>query len=230
MRYIRRASERGKADFGWLQSFHTFSFGRYYDPNHMGMSVLRVINDDSVAPGRGFDTHGHRDMEIISYVIEGALEHKDSTGNVHTIPAGDVQRMSAGKGIMHSEYNASDTEAVKFLQIWIIPSEAGIQPEYEQRTIKQTGVMTPLVTPTGTQGSVRINQDASIYRVLPEDGKPLSLSTRQRMGYLHLIRGTLQNEFVELNAGDGLGLYQQDAITLDAQGSVEALWFDLPVI
>lgn len=230
MRYIRRASERGKADFGWLQSFHTFSFGRYYDPNHMGMSVLRVLNDDSVAPGRGFDTHGHRDMEIISYVIEGALEHKDSTGNVHTIPAGDVQRMSAGRGIMHSEYNASATEAVKFLQIWIIPSEAGIQPEYEQRTIKQTGVMTPLVTPTGTQGSLRINQDASIYRVLPEDGKPLSLSTSQRLGYLHLIRGTLQNEFVELNAGDGLGLYQQDAITLDAQGSVEALWFDLPVI
>ena len=230
MKYIRRASDRGKADFGWLQSFHTFSFGRYYDPNHMGMSVLRVINDDTVAPGRGFDTHGHRDMEIISYVIEGELEHKDSTGNVHVIPAGDVQRMSAGKGIMHSEYNASANQTVKFLQIWILPNKKGVKPEYEQKTIEQKDVMTPLVTPHGTLGSLRIHQDVNIYRVMLDNGKSLSLSTNQRLGYLHLIGGALHSEFVNLNAGDGVGFYQQDAITFNAQGNVEAIWFDLPVI
>ncbi|MBU3022832.1 pirin family protein [Aestuariibacter sp. A3R04] len=230
MRYRRPSTERGKADFGWLRSFHTFSFGRYYDPEHMGMSVLRVINDDTVAPGRGFDTHGHQDMEIVSYVVDGALVHKDSTGNVHTIPAGDVQRMSAGKGIMHSEYNASSTQVAKFLQIWILPSETGIDPAYEQKTIPQTDDMTPLVTPSGVNGSVRIHQDVSIYRVLLDNGKPVTFSTGHRMGYLHLIHGTLQDDMISLSGGDGLGLYQQDTLTLRAQGSVEALWFDLPVI
>ena len=137
MTYIRKSESRGKANFGWLQSKHSFSFGNYYDKNHMGVSVLRVINDDLVMPGKGFGEHGHRDMEIISYVIEGALKHEDSTGNKYIVPAGDVQRMSAGRGVMHSEFNASNKEKVKFLQIWIQPNVLGIKPSYEQKNITQ---------------------------------------------------------------------------------------------
>ncbi len=144
MKYFRKATERGTVDLGWLKSQHSFSFGHYYDPAHMGISALRVINEDRVQPGQGFDTHGHRDMEIISYVVSGALKHKDSQGNEYLVPAGEVQRMSAGSGIMHSEYNASDSEPVHFLQIWIQPKFRGITPSYEQMQVHQHGAMTPL--------------------------------------------------------------------------------------
>ena len=162
MLYIRRSESRGNVDFGWLRSRHSFSFGHYYDPKHMGFSVLRVINDDQVVAGAGFDTHGHRDMEIISYVSEGAMEHRDSEGNQYRIPAGEVQRMTAGSGITHSEYNASKTDQLKFIQIWIEPSQQGLHPDYEQAQITQAEQLTALVTPTGSGQSLRINQDASL--------------------------------------------------------------------
>ena len=228
MRYIRRADARGKADFGWLQSKHTFSFGRYYDAEHMGISVLRVINDDSVAPGRGFDTHGHRDMEIISYVTRGALAHKDSTGNSDTIPAGDIQRMSAGTGIRHSEYNASQTDPVHFLQIWVLPAKTGIAPGYEQKTIAQVGALTALVTPDGADGTVKVHQYMSLHRLILKEGEGITLSTCSRLGYLHLIKGDLTLEGDEFSAGDGIGVYQDDVLKLTAGTDTEALWFDLP--
>lgn len=189
MLYQRRADERGRANFGWLDSRHTFSFGHYHDPKHMGISALRVINDDTVAPGAGFDTHGHRDMEIISYVLSGAIEHQDSMGNKFVVPAGDVQRMTAGTGITHSEYNHSKTEALKFLQIWILPNQRNLPPGYEQKAIEQRGRLTPLVTPDGRDGSLIVHQDASIYRIQLQDGETEALDTSRGVGYLHVIEG-----------------------------------------
>ena len=157
MIYHRPSYERGSANFGWLDSKHSFSFGNYYDPEHMGVSALRVINDDTVTPGAGFGKHGHRDMEIISYVLDGAIEHKDSQGNQFVVKAGEVQRMSAGTGITHSEFNHSEDDALRFLQIWIIPNEMGIEPEYEQKLIEQNGKMTPLASPDGVDGSLTIH-------------------------------------------------------------------------
>ncbi|KZZ46584.1 pirin, partial [Thalassolituus sp. HI0120] len=162
-------------NFGWLNSQHSFSFGHYYDPKHMGFSALRVINDDSVAPGAGFDTHGHRDMEIISYVLEGAIEHKDSMGHSYIVPAGDVQRMSAGTGVTHSEFNHSKQHNLRFLQIWIQPNKLGITPGYQQQKIEQRGKLTPLVTPDGSDGSLSIQQDVSLYRVALNRGESLQL-------------------------------------------------------
>ncbi|MCU7554100.1 pirin family protein [Alteromonas sp. ASW11-19] len=228
MRYIRRADERGRVDFGWLQSRHSFSFGHYYDPAHMGFSVLRVINDDVVAAGRGFDTHGHRDMEIISYVVSGSLAHKDSTGTDGIIPAGDIQRMSAGKGIMHSEYNPSETDTANFLQIWILPQHRGIAPSYAQRTISQNGSVTPLITPDGSNGTLSINQDMSLFRVFLQDNQSQSFSTHARWGYLHVINGSLDIDGSIYRAGDAIGLSEEDTITITASQTAEALWFDLP--
>ena len=228
MRYIRKATDRGTANFGWLDSKHSFSFGRYYDAEHMGISVLRVINDDIVAPGRGFDTHRHQNMEIISYVIEGALEHKDSTGNVYTVPAGDVQRMSAGTGIAHSEYNPSDTAPVNFLQIWILPAKEGIAPDYEQKTIRQSDKLTALVTPDARSGSLSMNQDASMYRLQLTAGEDIKLQTQQRQGYLHIVQGQLDLDGNHYAQGDGIGVYQNDELHVTAQSDIEALWFDLP--
>ena len=161
MNYTRAANARGSVDFGWLQSQHTFSFGSYQDPAHMGVSVLRVINEDRVAPGAGFDTHGHRDMEIISYVRSGAIRHEDSMGHQFVLPAGEVQVMSAGSGVTHSEFNASNTEPLHFLQIWIEPNRLGTAPRYEQRQITQNGALTPLVTGDGRDGSLTMQQDAA---------------------------------------------------------------------
>ncbi len=228
MDYIRSSDSRGKVDLGWLKSNHSFSFGHYYDPEHMGVSVLRVINDDTVMPGRGFDTHGHRDMEIISYVTEGALKHKDNTGNDYLVSAGEVQRMSAGRGVMHSEFNASDTEQVKFLQIWIQPNVKGIEPSYEQKRIRQQGQLTPLVTPTGEGGTLSINQDASLSRLVLGNGEKISLSTEQRTGYLHIIRGQVQANEQQFSAGDGFALQANQSILLEATEKLEAIWFDLP--
>ncbi|MFU2510536.1 MAG: pirin family protein [Pseudoalteromonas prydzensis] len=228
MHYIRKANERGQVDLGWLQSQHSFSFGHYHDLKHMGVSVLRVINEDKVRAGQGFGTHGHRDMEIISYVISGALKHQDSTGNEYIVPAGDVQRMSAGSGIMHSEYNASNSATAHFLQIWIQPKLRGITPSYEQKSIPQTTQLTPLVTPNGEHGSVSINQDASIYRLKLDAGQPYNLQTSNRKGYFHVISGSVDANTDTFSSGDAFALSSDEQVTLTAKDQLEALWFDLP--
>ncbi|MGK0247806.1 MAG: redox-sensitive bicupin YhaK (pirin superfamily) [Oleispira sp.] len=228
MFYYRAADTRGKANFDWLNSQHTFSFGNYYDPDHMGISVLRVINDDIVAPGAGFGEHGHRDMEIISYILEGSIEHKDSMGNQFIVPAGDVQRMSAGTGVMHSEFNASATEPLKFLQIWISPNVRGIEPSYEQMAVVQSSTMTPLVTPTGRDGSLSIHQNASLFRLQLQAGESYDLAAQKYVGYLQVISGSaLSNEYA-LTPGDGLGIIK-DQLSISAGGEgLIALWFELP--
>ena len=229
MYYLRDANERGGANFGWLDSKHSFSFGHYYDPKHMGFSVLRVINDDTVKPGAGFDTHGHRDMEIISYVLEGAIEHKDSMGKHFVVPAGDIQRMSAGTGITHSEFNHSKTESLKFLQIWIQPNKKGIKPSYEQKAVMQQGPLTPLVTPNGRDGSLSMQQDASIYRLHLQAGQQHQFDTSKRPGYLHVISGKAELNGHELQAGDALGALKEQ-LSVTAQTELTALWFDLPKV
>ncbi|WP_255775213.1 pirin family protein [Microbulbifer sediminum] len=229
MDYLRKADERGRANFGWLDSRHSFSFGSYFDPRHMGFSVLRVINDDQVRGGMGFGAHGHRDMEIVSYVLEGAIEHRDSLGNRFLLPAGEVQRMSAGTGIQHSEFNASQTDSLRFLQIWIEPAVTGIEPGYEQANIPQQGALTPLVTPDGRHGSLRIHQDASLYRLRLAAGEAAALGTGERQGYLHVIDGHASTDAVTLAPGDGLGMKAQREREITAgPGGFEALWFDLP--
>jgi redox-sensitive bicupin YhaK (pirin superfamily) len=228
MKYIRRSEERGQVDFGWLQSKHSFSFGEYHDPKHMGVSVLRVINDDMVMPAQGFGTHGHRDMEIISYVIEGALKHEDSTGNKYVVPAGDVQRMSAGSGVRHSEFNASTTDPVKFLQIWIQPNVIGIEPSYEQKSIAQQGQLTPLVTPNGSSDTLSINQNANISRLVLMDGEAFTLHTEQHIGYLHIVKGSLLVNGEEFSEGDAFAIDPQQSYEVKANDALEALWFNLP--
>ncbi|AOS95732.1 Quercetin 2,3-dioxygenase [Microbulbifer aggregans] len=229
MDYIRRADDRGRANFGWLDSRHSFSFGSYFDPRHMGFSVLRVINDDRVRGGAGFPPHGHRDMEIISYILKGSIEHRDSTGNRYKVPAGEVQRMSAGRGIQHSEYNASRTEPLRFLQIWIEPNVTGIEPGYEQASIEQRGPLTPLVTPDGRDGTLSIHQDASLSRLRLAAGETFTLETHGRAGYLHLINGKVKMADEEFGEGDGIGFIKtrEQRLTAGNEG-VEALWFDLP--
>jgi redox-sensitive bicupin YhaK (pirin superfamily) len=239
MFYYRAAGARGKANFGWLNSQHTFSFGDYYDPDHMGISVLRVINDDIVAPSAGFGEHGHRDMEIISYILEGSIEHKDSMGNHFIVPAGDVQKMSAGTGVMHSEFNASKTEPLKLLQIWISPNVKGIKPSYEQMPIKQSSTMTPLVTSNGRDGSLSIQQDTSLSRLQLKAGEsyeliPQKLSTQKEVGYLHIIEGYALADQQVLNGqnalrpGDGLGIIKDQLTITAGDNGLTALWFELP--
>ncbi len=229
MDYFRPASERGSADFGWLNSKHSFSFGTYYDPLHKGVSVLRVLNDDTVAPGAGFDAHSHRDMEIISYVLEGAIEHRDSLGNEFVIPAGEVQRMSAGSGIAHSEYNPSADRPLRFLQIWLQPAVRGIEPEYQQAPIPQSEPLTPLVTPDGRGHSLSLHQDASLYRLRLARDETLTLSAVDRIGYLHVITGSASINGQPLHSGDGLGVSDGRPLHVHAlEAAFEALWFDLP--
>ena len=230
MQYIRSSESRGLVDLGWLRSKHSFSFGHYYDPQHMGLSVLRVINDDVVAPGQGFGTHGHQDMEIITYVIDGALKHKDSMGNIYVVPAGDVQRMSAGTGVTHSEYNHSDKDDVNFLQIWIKPKSKGIEPGYEQQTIEQRGQLTPLVTPNGADGSLSMHQDASIYQLVLSKGESIELATNERLGYLHLVSGSVEVNGQPFSAGDAFGVESEQKLDVIASEDLKALWFDLPAV
>lgn len=230
MYYFRSAGQRGHASFGWLDSHHSFSFGSYYDPEHVGVSVLRVINDDTVVEGAGFDTHGHRDMEIISYVLEGSVAHVDSMGHRRTVSAGEVQRMSAGSGVTHSEFNASATEKLRFLQIWLRPNVKGIKPEYEQARIPQSKTLTLLVNHDGRDGSLMMHQDASIYRLRLQqnEGSPLLVS-EGRVGYLHVVSGSAELDDSVLSAGDGLGVYQARELEIIAKSdNFEALWFDLP--
>ncbi|BBM01944.1 pirin-like bicupin family protein [Microbulbifer sp. GL-2] len=229
MYYFRPAQERGSTNFGWLKSRHTFSFGHFYDRKHMGFSVLRVINDDTVSPGAGFDTHGHRDMEIISYILEGAIEHADSEGNRFVVPAGEVQRMSAGTGITHSEYNHSTSQRLKFLQIWIQPNRQGIKPGYEQKSIIQDERLTPLVTPDGRDGSLSLQQNASLYRLQLKSEENVDLDTSKRPGYLHVIEGIGSlNDDINLMDGDGIGIYKENVQLRATGGGLIALWFDLP--
>ena len=229
---MRKADDRGHANHGWLNSYHTFSFGGYYDPQHMGISNLRVINDDTVAPGGGFAEHGHNDMEIISYVLDGALEHKDSMGNGSVIHPGDVQRMSAGTGITHSEYNHSSTEPVHFLQIWLQPNALDVKPSYDQKHFPiddRRGRWVLLVSPDGRDGSIATHQDALVFGTLLATGETLDYRfDADRRGYLHLARGRLQVGNLTLRQGDGLKVQKHELLELKGIQDAEILLFDLP--
>ena len=228
---LRLAQERGTANFGWLDSRHTFSFGNYYDPNHMGMAYLRVINEDKVTPGQGFGTHGHRDMEIISYVLEGALEHKDSIGTGSVIRPGDVQRMSAGTGIQHSEFNASQTEPVHFLQIWILPEQEGIAPGYEQKTFteeEKRGTLRLVGSRDGREGSITIHQNVDFYAASLQNGETVNHSLADGIAWLQVVRGAVQLNDQRLTAGDGAAIAQESQITLQGTSNdAEVLLFDM---
>lgn len=229
---IRKADDRGIANFGWLDSRHSFSFGSYYDPRHTGFGPLLVINDDRVQPARGFGTHGHRDMEIISYVLEGELAHKDSMGNGSVLRYGDVQRMSAGNGVMHSEFNHSEKSEVHFLQIWIQPSVKGIAPGYEEKHFdadSKRGALRLIASPDGAENSVRIHQDARLYASLPEPDAELVLPLAPgRIAYLHLIRGAIEVNGIALSGGDALKIRDQPKVELRHADDAELLLFDLP--
>jgi len=231
METVRHSNERGAANFGWLDSRHTFSFGHYHDPRYMGFGPLRVINEDRVQPARGFDTHGHRDMEIISYVISGALRHEDSMGNVSIIRPGDVQRMTAGTGVRHSEYNASDEDDAHFLQIWIEPEAQNLPPGYEQKTFdnaEKTNRLRLVVSRGGRDGSVSIHRDADIHAGLLASGVSLTHEfTAGRLGWLQVVRGTLTANGLSVQAGDGLSLRDTTTLELQATSLTEVLLFDM---
>ena len=229
---IRRGDERGFADHGWLKSFHSFSFADYYDPRHMGFGPLRVINEDRVAPGMGFGTHGHRDMEIISYVLEGELAHKDSLGNGSVIRPGDVQRMSAGTGVRHSEFNHSTAQLTHFLQIWIEPRVQGIAPGYEEKRFDaadKRGRLRLVASPDAAEGSVTIHQDARVYAGLFEGDERAELELAPgRRAYVHVARGEIEVDGQRLVAGDAAMVTQAERVTLSGGKGAEVLAFDLP--
>jgi redox-sensitive bicupin YhaK (pirin superfamily) len=226
---VRKADERGHANHGWLDTHHTFSFASYFDPQHMGFGPLRVINDDTVAPGGGFPPHGHRDMEIISYVIDGALAHKDSMGNGSVIKPGDVQRMSAGRGVTHSEFNASGSEPVHFLQIWLLPSSPGLPSGYEQKFFgpdDKRGRLRLVASPDGADGSVKLQQDARLYASLLDGEHTLSHSIAAgRKGWLHVVRGDATLNGIALATGDGVAIEGGEQLQLSGKG--EVLLFDM---
>ena len=229
---IRRADDRGYADHGWLRSYHSFSFADYFDPEHVEFGPLRVINEDRVVPGAGFSTHGHRDMEIISYVLDGALAHKDSTGTSSVIRPGDVQRMSAGRGVLHSEFNGSQSEPVHFLQIWIQPNVRGIDPGYEQKHFTDAdkrGRLRLVASPDGADGSVRIHQDARVYagRFDGAERAELALSAGRR-AYVHVARGQVRVNGELLSTGDALKLTDVANVAITDGSGAEVLVFDLP--
>ncbi|GFE70452.1 pirin family protein [Chroococcus sp. FPU101] len=228
---VRRANERGHAAHGWLDSYHTFSFASYQDPQFMGFRSLRVINEDRVIPGAGFGTHGHKDMEIITYVLEGAVEHKDSIGNGSIIQPGEVQKMSAGTGILHSEYNPSDTEAVHLLQIWIIPEQKGIKPSYEQQKFNleaNAGKLQLIAAPEGKNGAVTLQQDVNLYAGMLQEGDRISYTLPEnRHAWLQVARGKVSLNGTSLDAGDGVAISDESEINLTAQNNAEILLFDL---
>jgi redox-sensitive bicupin YhaK (pirin superfamily) len=229
---LRPAAERGHADHGWLDSFHSFSFAGYHDPKHMGFSALRVINEDRIAPGTGFGTHGHRDMEIVSYVLDGALAHKDNMGNGSVIRPGDVQRMSAGTGVMHSEFNHNAQAQAHFLQIWIEPDRRGIAPGYEERHFpmaEKRGVLRLVASPDGADGSVTIHQQARLYAGLFDGDETARLALAAgRRAYLHVARGSVSVNGRRLSAGDAAKFVDEPAVTLEQGEQAEVLLFDLP--
>lgn len=228
---IRRSEERGGGNHGWLKTHHTFSFDQYYDPRFMGFRSLRVINEDWVAPGQGFPTHPHRDMEIITYVLEGALEHKDSLGTGSIIRPGDGQRMSAGRGIRHSEGNPSDKEAVHLLQIWILPDQQGHEPSYEQKTFPETekqGKLRLIASPDGKDGSVTIHQDAKLYVSLLGPGQEVKHDLgKGRYAWLQVAKGTVEINGKPLEQGDGAAVSDEQALTIKGANEAEVLLFDL---
>lgn len=228
---IRRSDERGRADFGWLDSRHTFSFGDYHDPEHMGFRTLRVINEDRVRPGSGFGTHGHRDMEILSYVLSGSLAHRDSMGNGSVLTAGDVQRMTAGTGVRHSEMNPSLEEPVHFLQIWILPEKNGLEPGYEETNVSEEekrGELRLIASREPGNDALKIHQDVDVYAAVLEPGKKASLDLRPgRHAWVQVVRGDLSVNGRELSAGDGAALSDESAVELSARSDAELLLFDL---
>ncbi len=228
---LRHRDERGVSRLGWLDSRHTFSFDHYYDPRHMGFRSLRVINDDRIAPGAGFPTHGHRDMEIVSYVLAGALDHKDSMGTGSTIAAGDVQRMSAGTGVMHSEFNHSQSEPGHFLQIWILPERKGLVPGYEQRTFstqEKRGRLRLVASRDGRDGSVTIHQDADLYATVLESGEGVTHALRPgRAAWLQVARGKVLVNGTALETGDGASVAGEPALEIEGKEAAEVLLFDL---
>lgn len=226
---VRHSEDRGPADHGWLQSRHTFSFAGYYDPRHMGVSALRVINDDKVAPGAGFATHSHRDMEIISYVKHGVIEHKDSMGNVERLPQGEFQLMSAGTGVTHSEYNPSDSEPLEFLQIWIQPNVQGITPQYQQKRFGQESGLQLIASPDARDESLLLHQDASLYQLRLDPAETASHGLgRGRSLYLHVVSGRLEVNGETLGEGDGAKVADVESVDFEGLEATEALVFDLP--
>ena len=228
---IRRSGERGHANHGWLDSHHTFSFADYHDPKQMGFRALRVINEDRVAPGQGFGRHGHRDMEIVTYVLEGALEHKDSMGNGEVLRPGEFQRMSAGTGVQHSEFNASKSDPVHFLQIWIQPDKAGHAPGYEQKTFgdDRRGKLRVIASPDGHDDSVRIHQNASMYAALLSPGETVRHELKTGRGaWLHVVKGSVDVNGTELAAGDAVSFVEPTTIASVAKTDAEVILFDLP--
>ena len=231
MIFLRKSSDRGYADHGWLMSFHSFSFAGYYDPAFMGWGNLRVVNEDRIAPGTGFGTHGHRDMEIISYVLSGNLAHKDNMGNIKGIPPGDVQRMSAGTGVQHSEFNHAPNATTHFLQIWIEPDVRGIAPSYEQKTFspaEKDGVLRLVAAPGGAQGAVHLNADARIYAACFDGRQSATLELDPaRKAYVQLLRGALSANGQAMGQGDALLLQGESYLSLDQAQAAELLVFDL---
>jgi redox-sensitive bicupin YhaK (pirin superfamily) len=232
MMNVRKSQDRGVASFGWLRSQHTFSFGHYHDPAHMGVGPLRVINEDRVAPGRGFDPHSHKNMEIISYVLDGALEHKDSMGTGSVLHYGDVQRMSAGTGVTHSEYNGSKTEPVHFLQIWVIPAEAGGAPGYEEKHFdadSKRGQLRLIVSPDGRDGSIAVRQDTAIYASILDGADVLNHPLQAgRQAYVQVARGSVSVNGCTLQAGDAVHVSAEAVVALGEARDAEVLLFDLP--
>jgi quercetin 2,3-dioxygenase len=228
---LRKSQDRGYADHGWLKSFHSFSFAGYHDPAHMGWGNLRVINEDCIAPGTGFGTHGHKDMEIISYVLSGSIGHKDSIGNGASIPPGDVQRMSAGRGIQHSEFNHAPSAETHFFQIWILPNVQGIAPGYEQKTFDDSdkrGKLRLVASNDGAQGSVTIHADARMYAGLFDGAEQASLALNpERKAYVHLVRGALTINGQALSGGDAALLDAEKSLTLTQGKNAEVIVFDL---
>ncbi len=229
---IRHTEERGHADHGWLDTYHTFSFANYYDADYMGFSVLRVINQDRVAPGEGFQTHGHENMEIITYVLEGVLEHKDSMGTSSQIRPGEVQLMSAGTGVQHSEFNASSTEPLTLFQMWILPQNTGTEPRYEQKAFSEAerrGNLKLVVSPDGREGSLTIGQDVCLYATLLSEGDSVDYQlSPDRCAWLQVVRGTLTLNGKELRPGDGAGIPKEKVLRLEGKSEAEVLLFDLP--
>jgi redox-sensitive bicupin YhaK (pirin superfamily) len=227
---VRKAEQRGHFDHGWLNTYHTFSFADYFDQNFMGFRALRVINEDRVAAGQGFGTHGHRDMEIVSYVLEGALAHQDNMGGGGVIRPGEVQRMSAGSGVLHSEMNGSKTEPVHFLQIWIVPDRKGILPSYEEKRIDdegRRGALRLVAAPDAQNGAVKLNQDVRIYSTLLDDGASVTHEFMPgRHGWVQVARGEIDLNGEKLSAGDGAAISDEASVTISGKGA-EALLFDL---
>lgn len=228
---IRKSEDRGHANHGWLDTYHTFSFANYYDPNHLGFRSLRVINEDRVSPGSGFGTHGHENMEIITYILEGELEHKDSIGNGSIIQPGEVQRMSAGTGILHSEFNHSQTNPVHLLQIWIVPDQKGLQPSYEQKSFSSTNTSVHLkliAAPEGKNGIVIVHQDVNLYAGILERGTLINHSLLpQRHAWIQVARGAITVNDIPLETGDGAAISEETKIVIESRQKSEILLFDL---